>query len=166
MVSSKCPQAPKFIFYSKLRHLHRVLSLKVDRKWQERFNQIPSFWVEYECRGLWTLGWHHTSSMEACCVVSVVLLRLNLWSPVSSIVLDSALAKFTPETPEVFCGLKHFTHPPIGIVVSKWWVNFSFLGELLLCIEPINGSGSNFYYIFLSFKVVFTEEKNKPRAGL
>ena len=29
------------------------------------------------------------------------------------IVLDSA------ETPEVFCGLNHFTHPSIGRVVSR-----------------------------------------------
>ena len=30
----------------------------------------------------------------------------------------SAAMLFTPETPEVFCGLKHFTHPSIGIVVG------------------------------------------------
>ena len=29
-----------------------------------------------------------------------------------SIVLDSAATQFTPETPEVFCGLKHFPPTP------------------------------------------------------
>ena len=33
---------------------------------------------------------------------------------------------FTPETPKVFCGLKHFTDPSICIVVSRWWVHFHF----------------------------------------
>ena len=41
--------------------------------------------------------------MEACCVFSVVLLCLKKDSPLTSIVLDSALTKFTPETPGVFC---------------------------------------------------------------
>ena len=40
--------------------------------------------------------------------------------------LYSALILFTSETPKVFCGLKQFTHPSIGIVVSRYWVNFSF----------------------------------------
>ena len=33
--------------------------------------------------------------------------------------LDLAAMLFTPETPKVFCGLQHFTHPSIGIVVSR-----------------------------------------------
>ena len=33
--------------------------------------------------------------------------------------IGSALTKFTPETREVFCGLKHFSHPSIDIVVSR-----------------------------------------------
>ena len=32
---------------------------------------------------------------------------------------DVAATLFTPETPKLFCGLKHFTHPSIGIVVSR-----------------------------------------------
>ena len=35
----------------------------------------------------------------------LVLLRLKKDSPLTSIVLDSARTQFTPETPEVFCGL-------------------------------------------------------------
>ena len=54
---------------------------------------------------------------------SVVLLHLKD-SPLTSIVLDSAATKFTPEIPEVSCGLKQFTHPSIGIVVR--WVNYPF----------------------------------------
>ena len=60
-----------------------------------------------KCRGLQTLVWHHTSSMEACYVFSVVLFSLKKDSQLTSIVLDSAVTKFNPETPEVFCGLKH-----------------------------------------------------------
>ena len=43
-------------------------------------------------------------------------------------VLDLAATLFTPETPKVFCGLKHFNHPSIAIVMSE----FKFLGELSL----------------------------------
>ena len=50
-------------------------------------------------------------------VFSVVILNLKKMSQATSIVLDSATTKFTPEIPEVFCGFKHFTHPSIGIVV-------------------------------------------------
>ena len=32
---------------------------------------------------------------------------------------NSAATKFTSETPEVFYGLKHFTHPSIGIAVRR-----------------------------------------------
>ena len=49
-------------------------------------------------------------------------LSMSVWLLVSvritSIVLDLADMLFTPETSEVFCGLKHFAHPTIGIVVS------------------------------------------------
>ena len=47
-------------------------------------------------------------------------------SPVTSIVLDSAATLFTHETPNVLCGLKHDTHHSIGLVVSRYWVNFHF----------------------------------------
>ena len=40
-------------------------------------------------------------------------------SPFTSIVFDLAATLFTPESPKVFCGLKHFTHPSIGIVESS-----------------------------------------------
>ena len=56
--------------------------------------------------------------MEACYVFSV-LLRLKKDSPLTSIVLDTALTKFTPETPKVFCGIKHFTHSFIAIRLSR-----------------------------------------------
>ena len=45
------------------------------------------------------------------CFFSVVLLPLKKDSPLTSLVLDSAQTKFTPETPEVFCGLEHFIPP-------------------------------------------------------
>ena len=45
--------------------------------------------------------------------------------------MDSAATLFTPETPEVVCGLQLFTHPSIGIVMS-WWVHFHFFRELSL----------------------------------
>ena len=48
----------------------------------------------------------------------LVSLRLKE-STVTSIVLDLAATLFTPETPKGFCGLKHATHPSIGIVVSR-----------------------------------------------
>ena len=38
---------------------------------------------------------------------------------VAIIVLDLAAMLFSPETPEVFCGLKHFTHPSIGTGVRR-----------------------------------------------
>ena len=34
-----------------------------------------------------------------------------------------AATLFTPETPKVFGGLQHFTHPSISIVVRRWWVD-------------------------------------------
>ena len=40
------------------------------------------------------------------------------------IVLYLSAMLFTPETPEVFCGLKHFTHPSIGLV------NYPFKAEI------------------------------------
>ena len=127
----KCPLTPTW------RHLHHVLSLKIQQKCRSwRTSHFPTVTkrtssegisrhlglklgvndVEFECRGLRTVRWHHTSRMEACYLVS---LRLELWSTVSSVVMDSALILFTPETPEVFCGLKHFTHPSIFLVVSR-----------------------------------------------
>ena len=57
-----------------------------------------------------------TTCMET---VSVFFLRLKKSLPVTSIWLDLAVTLFTPETPNVFCGLKHLTHPSIGIGVSK-----------------------------------------------
>ena len=42
----------------------------------------------------------------------LVLLRLKKDSPLTSIVLDSARTQFTPETPEVFCGLTPPPPPP------------------------------------------------------
>ena len=50
---------------------------------------------------------------------SVVLLRLQKRSQLTSFVFDSAAMLFTPNTAEVSCGLKPFTHPSIGIVVSR-----------------------------------------------
>ena len=50
---------------------------------------------------------------------SVVFFCLKNQSPVTSVVLDLAATLFTPETPNLFCELKHFTHPYIGIVVSR-----------------------------------------------
>ena len=70
--------------------------------------------------------WHHTSSMEACCVCSVVLLHLKKKSRLTLTVLDSAPMLFTPETPEVFCGLKQFTHSSIVTGLSRIWVDFHF----------------------------------------
>ena len=46
------------------------------------------------------------------CFFSVVLLTSE-----EEVTLAETL--FTPETPEVQCGLKHFTHPSIRIVVSR-----------------------------------------------
>ena len=43
----------------------------------------------------------------------VVFLRWKYQSPVTSIVLDLAATLFTPETPKLFCGLKHFFFPPL-----------------------------------------------------
>ena len=62
--------------------------------------------------GLATVGRHHTSSMEASDVFYVVLLRLKKRSRATLIVSDSAATLFTPETPEVYCGHKHFTPSP------------------------------------------------------
>ena len=64
------------------------------------------FPVEFECLGLQTLGGHHMSSMEA--FMSPQLLKLYLTATL-----------FTPETPKVFCGLKHLTHLSTGIVMSR-----------------------------------------------
>ena len=73
---------------------------------------MTPFRVKFECLGLRTRAWLHRSSMEAF----------------TSIVLDLAAMLFTPE---VFCGLKHFTHPSLCIVVGRWvnfhfWVNYPF----------------------------------------
>ena len=54
----------------------------------------------------WTLGWHHRSSMEACFVISVVLFdwgRTHHW-----LQLYLLWQSLPTETPEGFCGLKHF----------------------------------------------------------
>ena len=47
---------------------------------------------------------------SSCFITSEVSLLLQLYW---------ILLTFYPETPEVFCGLKHFTHPSISIVVSR-----------------------------------------------
>ena len=69
------------------------------------------FRVEFECRGLRALGWHHTSNMEAFTLEELITIYFD--------VLHLAATQFTPETLEVFCGLKHFTHPSIGTVVKR-----------------------------------------------
>ena len=48
---------------------------------------------------------------------SVFFSRLKNQSPFTSIVVGLAATLFTPETPKVFCGFKHFTHPSMGIAV-------------------------------------------------
>ena len=53
------------------------------------------------------------------CSVVFYVLRLKTWLPVTSVLLDLAATLFTPETPECFVDSKHFTHPLIGIVVSR-----------------------------------------------
>ena len=55
----------------------------------------------------------HNVMFFFCCVI-----MSEEGFPFTSIVLDLAATLFTPETPKVFCGLKHFTHLSIGIVVS------------------------------------------------
>ena len=68
---------------------------------------MTSFKVQYE----WTLD--DTTGL------SVVYIHLKEWSPFTSVVLDLAATLLTPETPKVFCGLKHFTHPSIVTVLSR-----------------------------------------------
>ena len=66
-----------------------------------------------------TLGWNHTSCMAAFSVFFPVgFICLKTWSPVTSVVLDSTATLFTPETPEVFCGLTHFTCPSLGTLIG------------------------------------------------
>ena len=79
--------------------------------------------------GIWMLGLadtlippHEQYGGILCCFC--VLLLLKSRQPFTSIVSDWAATKFTSDTPWVLCGLKHFTHPSIGIVASRWWVNF------------------------------------------
>ena len=59
----------------------------------------------------WTLGWHHTSSMEACCVFSVLLRlkKLQIWMQHCCYPWDSKSV------------LRTLTlhHPSMGIVVSR-----------------------------------------------
>ena len=65
------------------------------------------------------LGWQHTNSMEAPYVF--FLLFYYIWRR-SHHLLQLYwiwLTLFTLETPKVFCGLKHFTHPSI----AYWWVD-------------------------------------------
>ena len=70
--------------------------------------------------------------MDACYGFSVVLLRLKKDSPLTSIVLDYALTKFTPETPAALCGVKHF-NLPLYPHSGEWIMSaFSFLDELSL----------------------------------
>ena len=79
--------------------------------------------VKYECRGLRTLGWHHTISMEVCFFTS------EEGVPFTSIVLDFAATLFTPETPEVICGLT--LHPTLHWHSGEWIMSelkcFSFI---------------------------------------
>ena len=67
------------------------------------------------------------SSLEACSFFSV-LLRLNLWSLDTSIVLDSAATLFTPETPKVFLWTQTLHWHSGEEIMSE----FSFLVELSL----------------------------------
>ena len=53
-------------------------------------------------------------------LLSFVFIRFKNWSPFTSVVVDLAATLFTPETPKVFSGLKHFTYPSIGIGVSEF----------------------------------------------
>ena len=82
------------------------------------------------CKVQTTLGWHHRSTMEACCVCfSVVCVHLKTWSPFTLVVLVLAATLFTPETPKVFHGLKHFTlhlHRADWIMDFHLWVNYPF----------------------------------------
>ena len=82
------------------------------------------------CKVQRTLGWHHRSSMEACCVCfSVVCVHLKTWSPFTLVVLVLAATLFTPQTPKVFHGLKHFTlhlHRADWIMDFHLWVNYPF----------------------------------------
>ena len=52
------------------------------------------------------------------CYFSVVFLHFKE-SPVTSIVLDLAATLFSPESPEVFWGLKHSTYLSVSIVVNR-----------------------------------------------
>ena len=76
---------------------------------------------------------HHVlaymSGVSSSGVASLCGVRTQTWTwlpAVTSIVFDLAATLFTPETPKEFCGLKHFTHPSIGLVVRRWWMNFNF----------------------------------------
>ena len=54
----------------------------------------------------------------------------GLRTPVTSIVLDLAATLFIPESPKVFCGLKHF-HPTLHRHSAEEIMSgFSFFGEL------------------------------------
>ena len=81
----------------------------------KRFGVNDAFQVEFECRSLWTLGWHNT------CRILSFSLRLKNRSPFTSIVLDSALTLFTPETPKVFCGPKHVVSFKQQWCCRWWW---------------------------------------------
>ena len=65
---------------------------------------------------IWISGLR-TSSMEACCVFFCFITYEE--------VIPLAATLFTPKTPEVFCGLKNFTHTSICTLLSRW-VNFHF----------------------------------------
>ena len=63
---------------------------------------------------------------------SVDFLRLENWSPFTSIVLDLAAPLFTPETPKVFLWTPT-RHPPLHRHSGEQIMSeFSFLGKLSL----------------------------------
>ena len=64
-----------------------------------------------------------------CVVYLIKWIQKNLSTVISTMVclVTFSETRFTTETPTVFCGPKHFTHPSIGLVVSRWGVYFHFL---------------------------------------
>ena len=100
----------------------RLLEKKSDSK---KFTETVKTWIWWlDWHYLWSLCngkndvFHETAKGQVFDIFlifflnlyfSVVFLRLKNRSPVTLIVLDLAGTLFTPETPKVFCGLKHFT---------------------------------------------------------
>ena len=82
---------------------------------------MPPFGVDYECQAHGHLDdttgavWRHVRFFPELFFMSEEVVT----SYGTSNVLDLAATLFTPKTLKVFCGLKHFTHASIGIVVSR-----------------------------------------------